>query len=225
MADGRLFVAGTDQQEEPLPSFAEIATQHDANHDSCLVPSELAGSWMKDHFGYLDVDGSGCVTAEEWRVLNGEMTAEGWGVFAIGLEREPGPPKVLWNYRKNVPYIPSPLVDENVFYMVKDGIVTCLDPRTGELHKRERLGGEKMKVYASPVAGDGKVYFAGLEGQVAVVKAGPQWEVLGINDLDEPIWATPAIVGGRFYVRTKARLYSFSEGSAKARTSEARPAR
>ena len=108
---------------------------------------------MKEHFGYLDVDGSGCVTAEEWEVLTGEMGADDWGVFAIGLEREPGPPKVLWNYRKNVPYIPSPVVYENVFYMVKDGIVTSLDPRTGELHKRERLGTEKMKVYASPVAG------------------------------------------------------------------------
>ncbi len=67
LADGRLFVVGTDQQEEPLPSFAEIATQHDTNHDSCLAPSELAGSWMKDHFGYLDVDGSACVTADEWK--------------------------------------------------------------------------------------------------------------------------------------------------------------
>ena len=153
VADGRLFVVGTDQQEEPLPSFAEVATQHDANHDSCLAPGEVAGSWMKDHFGYLDVDGSGCVTAEEWKTLSGEMTADAWGVFAIGLEREQGPPKVLWNYRKNVPYIPSPLVYENVFYMVKDGIVTSLDPRSGEVHKRERLGTEKMKVYASPVAG------------------------------------------------------------------------
>ena len=213
VADGRLFVVGTDQQEEPLPSFAEIATQHDANHDSCLAPGEVAGSWMKDHFGYLDVDGSGCVTAEEWNVLSGEMTAEAWGVFAIGLEREQGPPKVLWNYRRNVPYIPSPLVYENVFYMVKDGIVTSLDPRSGEVHKRERLGTEKMKVYASPVAGDGKLYFAGLEGQVAVVKAGPQWEVLGVNDLDDGIWATPAIVEGRLYVRTKGKLFSFSGGA------------
>jgi outer membrane protein assembly factor BamB len=179
---------------------------------------------MKDHFGYLDVDGSGCVTAEEWKTLTGEMTADAWGVFAIGLEREEGLPKVLWNYRKNVPYIPSPLVYENVFYMVKDGIVTSLDPRSGEVHKRERLGTEKMKVYASPVAGDGKVYFVGLEGQVAVVKAGPQWEVLGVNDLDDEIWATPAIVDGRLYVRTKGKLYSFSEGGGRARTPEAAPA-
>ena len=97
--------------------------------------------------------------------------------------------------------------------MVKDGIVTSLDPRTGALHKRDRLGSEKMKVYASPVAADGKVYLAGLEGQVAVVKAGAQWEVLGVNDLDDEIWASPAIVDGHLYVRTKGKLFSFSEGA------------
>ncbi len=213
LVDGRLFVAGMDQQEEPMPAFAEVATQHDANHDKCLSGSEVAGSWMEKHFGYLDVDGNGCVSAEEWGVLAGELGTDEWGVFAIQLEREPGPPKVLWNYRKNVSYIPSPVVYDGVFYMVKDSIVSSLDPRTGELHKRDRLGGEKMKVYASPVAADGKVYFAGLEGQVAVVKAGAQWEVLGVNDLDDEIWASPAIVDGHLYVRTKGKLFSFSEGA------------
>ncbi|HYN01535.1 MAG TPA: PQQ-binding-like beta-propeller repeat protein [Vicinamibacteria bacterium] len=212
LAEGVLFVAGPDQEEEPLPPFAEVAAKHDTNRNSCLSGSEVEGTWMTEHFGYLDVDGSGCVSAEEWGVLGAEMGTDDWGVFAIQVERETGPPKVLWNYRKNVSYIPSPIVYENVFYMAKDGIVTSLDPRTGALHKRDRLGPEKMKVYASPVAGDGKVYFAGLEGQVAVVKAGPQWEVLGVNDLDEEIYATPAIVEGRLYVRTRGRLYSFSQG-------------
>ena len=207
LVDGRLFVAGMDQQEEPMPAFAGVATQHDANHDKCLSGSEVAGSWMEKHFGYLDVDGNGCVTAEEWGVLAGELATDEWGVFAIQLEREPGPPKVLWNYRKNVSYIPSPVVYDGVFYMVKDSIVSSLDPRTGELHKRDRLGGEKMKVYASPVAADGKVYFAGIEGRVAVVKAGAQWEVLGFNDLDDEIWASPAIVDGHLYVRTKGKLF------------------
>ena len=59
---------------------------------------------------------------------------------------------------------------------------------------------------------------------MAVLKAGPQWEVLGTNDLDDPIYATPAIVEGHIYVRTKARLYSFSEGS-KGRAPEGTPGR
>jgi len=213
LADGLLFVTGTDQEEEPLPPFAEIAAKHDANRDACLTAGEVEGTWMTQHFGYLDVDGNACVSAEEWGVLDGELGTDDWGVFGIQLEREKGQPRLLWNYRKNVPYIPSPVVYDNVFYMVKDGIVSSLDPRTGALHKRDRLSGEKTKVYASPVAADGKVYFAGVEGQVAVVKAGPQWEVLAVNNLDEEIYASPAIVEGHLFVRTRGRLYSFSEGS------------
>lgn len=211
LADGLLFVAGTDQEEEPLPPFAEVASKHDADRDACLAAGEVAGTWMTEHFGYLDVDGSGCVSAQEWGVLAGEMGTDDWGVFAIEAPQEGASPRVLWNYRRNVPYIPSPVVYENVLYMAKDGIVTSLDPRTGAVHKRDRLGTEKMKVYASPVAADGKVYFAGTEGQVVVLEAGPQWEVLGTNDLDEGIYASPAIVEGHVYVRTKSRLYSFSE--------------
>jgi hypothetical protein len=73
--------------------------------------------WMEKHFGYLDGDGNGCVTADEWGVLNGELGTDDWGVFAIQPEREQGPPKVLWNYRKNVSYIPSPLVYDDVLYV------------------------------------------------------------------------------------------------------------
>lgn len=211
LANGLLFVAGTDQEEEPLPVFAEVAGKHDANRDACLAAGEVEGTWMTEHFGYLDMDGSGCVSAQEWGVLAGEMGTDDWGVFAIEAPQEGAPPRVLWNYRRNVPYIPSPVVYENVFYMAKDGIVTSLDPRTGAVHKRDRLGPEKMKVYASPIAGDGKVYFAGTEGQVVVLEAGPQWDVLGTNDLDDAIYATPAIVEGHIYVRTRSRLYSFSE--------------
>jgi outer membrane protein assembly factor BamB len=68
-----------------------------------------------------------------------------------------------------------------------------------------------MKVYASPVAADGKVFFAGLEGKLAVLKAGAQWDVLAVNDLGDEIYATPAIAGKSLYVRTKGKLYCFSD--------------
>ena len=60
------------------------------------------------------------------------------------------------------------------------------------------------------VAGDGKIYFAGTDGQVTVIRADPQWDVLAVNDLGDPIYASPAIVDGHLCVRTKSRLYSFS---------------
>lgn len=210
LAGDVLFVAGVDQQEEGVPPFAVDGAKHDANRDGCLAPDEVAGVWIEKHFGYMDLDGGGCISEDEWNVIAGELGTSDWGVFAIRLGQDA--PKVLWNYRKNVSYIPSPVVYDGVFYMAKDGIVTSLDPSTGVLHKRDRLSrDDKMKVYASPVAADGKVFFAGLEGKLAVLRAGAQWDVLAVNDLGDEIYATPAIAGKSLYVRTKGKLYCFSD--------------
>jgi len=59
------------------------------------------------------------------------------------------------------------------------------------------------------VAGDGKVYLLSQTGKVTVLKADPQWEILQVNTLGETSEATPAIAGGRIYVRTHKALYSF----------------
>jgi len=59
------------------------------------------------------------------------------------------------------------------------------------------------------VAGDGKVYFVTRSGTVVTVKAGPEQEVLAVRDLDDECTATPAIAGGRIYLRTRSALYCF----------------
>jgi hypothetical protein len=59
------------------------------------------------------------------------------------------------------------------------------------------------------VAADGKIYTVSQNGKVAVLKAGAQWELLSVNDLAEECWATPAIAGGRVYIRTKTTLFCF----------------
>ncbi len=120
------------------------------------------------------------------------------------------PDAVRWRFQKNLPFIPAPLVYQDVFYMVRDGgIITSLDVATGQLLKegrsRDALGGYS----ASPVAADGKVYLASDDGKITVLKAGGQWEVLGVNDLGEEIRATPALSGGRIYVRTQSAIYCF----------------
>ncbi len=63
--------------------------------------------------------------------------------------------------------------------------------------------------YASPVAGDGKIYLASLDGMITVLKAGVDWQVLSTTDLGERVIATPAIADGRVYVRTENKLYCF----------------
>jgi outer membrane protein assembly factor BamB len=60
------------------------------------------------------------------------------------------------------------------------------------------------------VAGDGKIYVTSQEGKVTVLKAQAQWEILAINELDDEVFATPAIDRGRIYLRTRGTLYCFA---------------
>jgi outer membrane protein assembly factor BamB len=94
--------------------------------------------------------------------------------------------------------------------MVCDGgIITSLNPATGQLLKEGRSPGALGEYYASPVAADGKIFLASGEGKMTVLKAAPEWEVLQVSDLGEEIRATPALSDGRIYVRTRSSLYCF----------------
>ena len=101
-------------------------------------------------------------------------------------------------------------------YLVKTGgIVTTLDHMTGEVHKAGRIEKAMEEYYSSPVAAGGKVIFVSESGKVAVVRAGAEWEVMAVNDLEEEAWATPAIADGRLYVRTRKVLYCFADSAGK----------
>ena len=213
LAGDTLYVSAHDHAEDGWPEFATLLTQHDGDGDEKLMPSEVTEVWLAKHFGWLDADADGELSADDWRRIRDEVTNDSWGVFAIDLGTEDGEPEKLWNYRQNVPYIPSPLVHDGVYYMVKDGIVTALDAASGELLKRGRLAGS-AKVQGSPVAADGKIYIPTVGGQLAVLAAGADWKVLATNEIGESILATPAILEGRIYLRTESKLYCFGEAAA-----------
>ena len=89
--------------------------------------------------------------------------------------------------------------------MVKNGgMISCLGSKTGELKYQSRLGAGGP-YYASLITGDGKVFAASRCGVVAVFETGDKLKVLARNDLKERIMATPAIVGGKIYVRTEKK--------------------
>ena len=99
---------------------------------------------------------------------------------------------------------------QNVLYVLREGgILTALNPETGAVLKQGRIQGALEQYFASPVAADGKLFTLSLNGKLAVLKAGPEWEILEVNDLAEECWATPAIAEGHLYVRTVSALYSF----------------
>src|SRR5262249_25716255 len=114
---------------------------------------------------------------------------------------------VAWSVAKGGPYMPTPLVHgEHLYTCSNAGLVACYEARTGKEVYRERLGGAAGYT-ASPVAADGRIYFAGEDGAVRVVRAGPKFELLAVNPLGDPCLATPAISDGMIFVRTQHYLF------------------
>jgi outer membrane protein assembly factor BamB len=107
---------------------------------------------------------------------------------------------VVWHVPTGAPYVSSLVHYDGLLYMAGDvGVITCVDATTGTIVWRERLGG----VYtASPVAADGKVFLMGESGETIVLRAGRTPQVVARNQIDGRVLASPAISGGRLFVRT-----------------------
>jgi hypothetical protein len=80
----------------------------------------------------------------------------------------------------------------------------CLEAGSGKPVARRRLSG---KVQASPVAAAGKLYFAGVNGTVTVLQAGPKLQILARNDIGESIVASPALSQGAIFLRGEKHLF------------------
>jgi outer membrane protein assembly factor BamB len=212
-ANGTLFVSTLGSTEPFLPTFESAVAMYDKDHDGRLSREEFKGDKdYGEHFGWIDTDGDNFITAAEWNVARNAVLGE-FGAIAIqpGMARgKLEPDSVRWRFKKNLPYIPAPLVYQDVYYMVRTGgIITSLDPATGRLLKEGRSRDAIGQYYASPVAADNKLFLASGEGKMTVLKAGAEWEVLAVNDLDDEIHATPALSDGLIYVRTHSTLYCF----------------
>ena len=121
-------------------------------------------------------------------------------------------PKLAWQNKKELPYVPSPLVHGDRLYFVNDkGFVGCFDAKTGEHVWFERLKSGKVDVYASPVLIDGKMYVVTVAGDVFVIAAEPKYRLLATNSLDETVRATPAVANNRLYIRSVNHLYCFGK--------------
>jgi outer membrane protein assembly factor BamB len=208
-----LFLATLSSPDPFLPAFDTTLQKYDTDKDGRVSNQEFsANKEFAEHFGWIDTDADNFITAQEWNTTR-KLGAGEYGAIAIrpGTARGKQDPKtVLWRFKKNLPYIPAPLVYQNVFYMVKDGgIITALDAATGGLLKEGRSPDALGEYFASPVAADNKVFLASVDGKITVLKAAGQWEVLGVNEMGEEVHATPALSGGRIYVRTRSSVYCF----------------
>jgi outer membrane protein assembly factor BamB len=117
---------------------------------------------------------------------------------------------LLWSFQ-NGPDVPSPVSDGKYFFSINDkGIAWVLDAKTGnEIWGPQRL---KPAIYsASPVLADGKIYVINEEGLTTVLRAGPTFEVLAENPLNDYTLSSPAISDGSIFIRTAKYLYCIGQ--------------
>ena len=124
-----------------------------------------------------------------------------------------GSDAIVWQNKQANAYTPSPVLFDNQLYVLTDGgVLTNFDAETGAVHYRERLPGPS-NFKASPIGVNGKLYLSSEEGQVFVVKMGPDFELLATNTLDDAAFiATPALAGGEIILRSRDSLYSIGGG-------------
>jgi outer membrane protein assembly factor BamB len=149
-------------------------------------------------------------------VVYGMSGYRGAAGYAIPLDARGdvgGSGKLLWKVAKGTPYVPSPLLDEDRLYYTQANtpLLTCLDARTGKpLIDRQRLPGLE-DLYASPAGAAGRLYFVGRDGTTVVLRRADKMEVLAVNRLDDPIDASPVIVGRQLFLRGHNHLYCLEE--------------
>jgi len=216
-----------------LPDFQMLVEQYDKNDDMQIskmeFPDDLAVSrrpeagnvssggeiYVKPFFNMFDVNKNGSIDETEWKGVFALLSAlsQEHGLVAIKPDGKDDitSTHILWQEKRNVPEVPAPLYYNGRVYMIKNGgIVSCMNAISGKLLYRERLGASGP-YYSSPICANGRIYIASGKGVITVFAAGDTLQVLAMNNLEERVLATPAIVEHKLYVRTAKYLYAFGE--------------
>ncbi len=121
--------------------------------------------------------------------------------------------KVNWRYSVGTPYVPSPvLVKDKLYFTAGNGeLLTILDAKTGKPDLEQERLPQAKSFYGSPATAAGRIYFTDRSGITVVLKAGSGLDVLAVNRLDEPIDASPVLVGKQLFLRGDRCLYCIEE--------------
>jgi outer membrane protein assembly factor BamB len=207
-------VGGDEGARLVMPTFDEFLAAHDKNKDGVLTRDEFPSGPLKDRFSQIDVDKDGRVTRAEWDHMREMCDAAVNQIFAIkpGGKDDITASHQLWKNNKHLPYVSSPLCYQGHVYTMKSGgLVSCYDAKTGaSYYQAERVdaGGD---YYSSAIGANGRVYIASQNGIVVVLDAGESLKVLARNKMDEQVFATPAILDGRIYLRGETHMFAFGE--------------
>jgi outer membrane protein assembly factor BamB len=210
-------------------TWAELLEKYDEDGDKKLglkeLPDKLAlvsrgdpegagDMTFKQMFGMLDRNNDKKIDALEWtgvEMFTGQIN-NALMAFRPGDDGKISKQGMVWKAERGLPESPSPLYYRGNLYLVKNGgVLSCFEAATGKQHYQKRLEGAGGSYYASPVAGDGKIYASSMDGIVTVLEASDELKVVAQNNLEERLMATPAIVDGKLYLRTAGHLYAFGQ--------------
>jgi outer membrane protein assembly factor BamB len=219
LGNGRLYQAAwcPGGFDSPRAPWSEFLAKHDKNADNKIGESDL-GTRTWNFMRGMDKNVNDAINSDDWELMTSISNRTKNLLVAIeqGGEGDITESHVSWSYRKGLPYVPSPLFYEDRIYMMRDGgILSSLNADTGQLYFESKIEGAG-KYYASPVAANGHLYVASLDGLVSVIKAGGnEPELIHQANFGESIFATPAIVNDKIYVRTETKLYALGSGAGK----------
>jgi len=207
--DGEMVYAFGYGGDAPTP-FSRTLARLDTNKDGKLTQDEYTTDAFVHGIAKFSGNRDMIVTEDEWDEKQ-KLVAGPTSLFALKIEKS-GEAHEVWRYEKGFNgVIPSPLLYQGVLYVIKNGgILTSFEAATGKVIKTGRVDGALGGYSSSPVAAEGHIYLSSEEGKMAVLRAGGQWEVMRVNDLDEPLFATPALSEGQIYVRSGGALYRFA---------------
>jgi len=141
-------------------------------------------------------------------IVTGFTKKELWAIKPDG-EGDVTDTHVAWKQQKGIGrYASLSLIDGLLFTATDESFISCIDAATGNNIWTERLGG---KYAASPIYGDGRLYFCSQDGSTLVLKPGRTAQPVATNMLSGSFMASPAVDGNALYLRTKSHLYRIEE--------------
>lgn len=137
------------------------------------------------------------------------LVGNGLHLIAIRPGENGAPPSEAYRITEGVPNVPTPVAADDLLFLWHDGgTVSCLDLATGRRYWRQRVGGNFS---SSPIRVGDRIFCSSSAGEVVVLAADRRFQVLARNELNEPTSATPAVAGGRLFLRTESTLMCIGE--------------